>query len=466
VNGTNVFLYPEGRGFDFTSRVVVRTEPEWRVATGMRSAGTPRTYRAECYHEVVDMPLFIGRFDLDSAEIDGRWYRLATYPEGALHGEARSTMWDHIRRMVPPQVAVFGETPWDSYTTLIVFEPSFPGGSALEHANSHLGIYATTFIGSPVLALITAHEMFHAWNVKRLRPSDLVPYDYSRPQPTPLLWVSEGITDYYADLAIVRGGIVPPSLFYQITGSKVSTVAEAPPVALEDASLSTWISPTDGTATIYYPKGSLAGMLLDILIRDATDNEASLDDVMRALYEATYRRGHGFTTDDWWRMVTRVAEGRRFDDFYSRYVDGRESFPWAEVLPLAGLELDADSTPTPRLGVFIASDSAGVRVTDLAAGGAAADAGVRKGDYLLRVGDVEVRDADFGSTFRARYGTAAEGTPLEIVVRRNGATERIASELRFIHTVSYAIREQRDASPKARRIRAGILGSASPPGGH
>jgi predicted metalloprotease with PDZ domain len=95
------------------------------------------------------------------------------------------------------------------------------------------------------------------------------------PQPTPLLWVSEGITDYYADLALVRGGIVDSTIFLNITSGKIQNVAALPPVALEDASLSTWIEPTDGTSHIYYDKGSLAGLLLDILIRDASDNRRS-----------------------------------------------------------------------------------------------------------------------------------------------------------------------------------------------
>ena len=103
--------------------------------------------------------------------------------------------------------------------------------------------------------------MLHAWNVKRLRPHQMVPYDYSRPQATELLWVSEGITDYYADLALVRGGIVPPQVFYQLTSGKIGDVGSTPPVALEDASLSTWIGPTDGTEYIYYDKGSLAGFI-------------------------------------------------------------------------------------------------------------------------------------------------------------------------------------------------------------
>jgi len=120
--------------------------------------------------------------------------------------------------------------------------------------------------------------------------------------------VSEGITDYYADLAVTRGGIVTPEQFMNFTSDKIGNVTDSPPTALEDASLSTWIHPTDGSEYLYYPKGSLAGLMLDILIRDASDNRRSLDDVMRGLYRTTYKQGRGFTAADWWRAVSTAAE--------------------------------------------------------------------------------------------------------------------------------------------------------------
>jgi predicted metalloprotease with PDZ domain len=131
------------------------------------------------------MPIFVGRFDLDSTQIAGRWYRLASYPEGALAGRGRDTFWEWTEQMLPPMVAVFEEVPWETYTTLLVFDERYPGGSALEHGNSHVGIYNTRFIGSPLLASITAHEIFHAWNVKRLRPAELLPYDLERETSPP-----------------------------------------------------------------------------------------------------------------------------------------------------------------------------------------------------------------------------------------------------------------------------------------
>ncbi len=461
VNGTNVFPYPEGIGLDFPAQVTVRTQSGWSVATGMDPDG-PGRYRAGSYHDLVDMPFFIGRLEIDSAQVDGRWHRLATYPAGVMRGLGREVLWGHIKKMMPPMAAVWGETPFRNYTTLLIFDAAFGGGSALEHQNSHVGIYNPQFIGTPILASITAHEIVHAWNVKRLRPAELVPYRYDVPQQTTLLWVSEGVTDYYADLALVRGGIIDSAMFLNVTNGKIQNVAALPPVALEDASLSTWVEPTDGTAHVYYDKGSLAGLLLDILIRDASDNRRSLDHVMRALYDSTFKRGRGFTTDEFLAAASRAAGGRSWADVHARYVDGRELYPWAEVGRLAGLGFVTDSARVLRIGINTAADEAKVVVTDLTPDGAALAAGVQVGDELVRMGDIEVRDQSFGERFRARYATAQEGTTIPVVVRREGTERTLTLPLRRVLEVESRL-EFGPATPKAARIRAGILRGTTEP---
>jgi predicted metalloprotease with PDZ domain len=353
--------------------------------------------------------------------------------------------------------AVFQETPWQTYTTLIVFTQDIGGGSALEHANSHLGIYNPGFIGNPLLASITAHEIFHAWNVKRLRPAGMWPYDYDQPQQTPWLWVSEGITDYYADLALVRGGIVDSAQFMELTNAKMTEVQEAPPTALEDASLSTWIGPTDGTRYLYYPKGSLAGFTLDIMIRDGSDNRRSLDDLLRELYRASYKQGRGFTAADWWRTATRLAGGRSFTEFNAKYIDGRVPFPWREVLPLAGMRFETDTIREPRLGVASMVDSSGaIVVHEVAPGSPAEEAGLKAGDVLLAVGDIAVDTPDFGTQFRARFGKS-EGDSLPIRVRRGTETLTLAGKVRLGQRIETRLAADPAASPKAARIRNGIL---------
>jgi len=381
--------------------------------------------------------------------------RLATYPAGSVSGERRATVWQQLQRVIPAEVLVFGDAPWDSYTLIQIADSTYPGASGLEHSASHVDVVSPVAIGSDFQPSLYAHEIFHAWNVKRLRPAEMVPYRYDRPQPTPWLWVSEGVTDYYADLAEVRGGIVDPSGFYALTSGKIAEIENTVPFALEDASLNTWIHPRDGTEYSYYPKGSLAGLLLDITIRDASDNQHSLDSVLRELYQSTYKQGRGFTSADFWGAVSRAANGRSFEDFQRRYVDGREPYPWTEALRTIGLRIQRDSTP--RIGVSTAPDAAGaIRVMELSPESAAARAGVRVGDVMLRVGDVQVADPDFGAKFRLQYGGRPAGSPLPLTVKRGSETITLRSTLTYGPTAP-TITEDRAASPRAIRLRNGIL---------
>jgi predicted metalloprotease with PDZ domain len=463
-NGTNLFFFAEGQSLEFPARVNIHTEPGWQIATGLTCEGTPGEYTAADFHEVVDMPTFIGRFDLDSMVIDGVIHRLATYPAGFVAGESRELIWSQIEGMMPPMAAVFGEYPFESYTTLMVLDEEYPGASALEHRNSHLGIYMAGGIGNPMmmqmLSSVTSHEIFHAWNVKRLRPVELVPYAYGVEQPTTLLWVSEGVTSYYDDLLLVRGGVADREFFYQSTVGQINNVRNVPAVALEDASLSTWIGPTDGTGGIYYAKGALAGFMLDILIRDATDNDASLDNVMRELYRETYKKDFtGFSEQDWWDAVSRAAGGKSFEEFWARYIDGRDPYPWEEVLPLAGLVFNEDTTRRPLVGIYPAEDSLGVRIGGLVPGGAAADGGVQEGDYLVSAGPVEISTGDSFDEFRAYFSQQPVGSMYEVVVRRGEEMLTLELELRLAEEVERSITEDPDASEKAARIRESLFTS-------
>ncbi|HJQ12186.1 MAG TPA: PDZ domain-containing protein [Gemmatimonadaceae bacterium] len=455
-NGTNLFLYPDGRNLDFPSSVTVNSEAGWKVVTGMMQAG-PRRYSASNYHDLVDFPFFVGQFDVDSTQISGTWVRFATYPAGSVTGGARIAVWEALKRIIPAEVKVFGEVPWTTYSVLQIADPTYGGGSGLEHQNSHVDVLGPGMLGTPVLPSLYAHEIFHAWNVKRLRPADLWPYRYDAEQPTTLLWVSEGITDYYADLAEVRGGIVNAKGFYEATSEKISQVEDLPATSLEDASLSTWVHPRDGTEYIYYPKGSLAGLLIDIMIRDASDNRSSLDDVLRSMYNANYKNNRGFTTEDWWTAVTKAANGKSFSDFAARYVDGREPFPYERVLPLAGLRLARDTARVPQLGIASLQDSTGLIVTGVLPGSAAEAAGVKPGDQLVSVAGFNADDPNWTERFRTRFARQPEGSELPVVIKRNGAQQTLTAHLHFVLRIESHVEEDSRASAKAKRIRAGLL---------
>jgi predicted metalloprotease with PDZ domain len=412
------------------------------------------SFTATNYHDLVDMPFFVGNFDIDSVNVSSKWVRFASYPKNSVSSSARSTVLSQLSKVIPPEVAVFGEAPWASYTVMQIVDSSFGGASGLEHQSSHVDILAPSFVGSDFQPSLYAHEIFHSWNVKRLRPADMWPYVYSRSMPTPWLWVSEGITDYYADLSEVRGRVVNDAGFYKLTADKINEVNGLMPVALEDASLSTWIHPVDGTEYVYYPKGSLAGLMLDIMIRDASNNTKSLDTVLRELYESDYKKGVGFTAEDWWGAISRAAGGMSFTDFNAKYVDGREPYPWETLLPKAGMKVVYERVP--RMGVYSQQTALGVVVTAVEPGGSADQAGVRVGDGLLSIGDIPVADQEFGARFRAKYSASAEGSTLPITIMRSGQRVTLNGKLMFANG-QLRIEADPAANEKALRIRQGLL---------
>jgi predicted metalloprotease with PDZ domain len=458
-NGTNLFLYPEGQGADFASTVTVHTTTGWRVTTGMKPATSANSFTAGNYHDLVDMPFFVGKFDLDSTVVVGKTLRFASYPSGSLNALARNSTFQQLGKVIPYQAMVFGEVPWDTYTVMLVADQSFPFGAAsgLEHQNSHLDIISPVVLGNPILGSLYSHEVFHAWNVKRLRPAAMTPYQYDREQPTELLWISEGITDYYADLAQVRGKAITPRGFYATSTDKIGAVIEAGPISVEDASVSAWIKPANAAEDLYYDKGSVAGFLLDIMIRDASDNRRSLDTVMRELYETTYKKGRGFTNAEWWSAVSRAAGGKSFADFERRYIDGREPFPYDSVLPLAALKLSTERIVRPSLGISVSSDDQGLRVVQVVVSGPGATAGVKLGDYLLKVGGLDPDEPDYEKKFNEKFSGMAPGGTIPIEIRRGTQRLTLNAPVRFNTTETRRLIEVTNADPKAVRVRDGLL---------
>lgn len=453
-NGTNLFPYVEGRTLDFPATVAVQTEDAWRVITGMTQAGA-REWSATTYHELVDHPFFVGRFDLDSAQVAGVWMRFSSYPSGSVKPAQRTRLLDQMSRSIPTEVAVFADRPWAHYDIMQIADSSFGGMSALEHEDSNVGIIGSGYMDEDFVPSVYAHEIFHSWNVKRLRPLDMWPYNYAVMQPTPWLWVSEGITDYYADLALVRGGVITANGFLGKTEAKMDHVDKTVPIALTDASLQAWIHMTDGTQDIYYDKGSLAGLALDIMIRDATDNAASLDGVMRSLYSGDYKNGKGFTPDDWWNAVSRAAKGANMKEFNEKYVDGREPYPWSQWLAKAGWRIHTDTLHQPRLGVSFQRDSAGLLVVIVDPTSTAASGGIRSGDVVTSVDGVPVSNPTW-EDWRTKYATR-EGSPIEIKFVRDGRAVTINPPVKFATMINRKLEVDPNASEKATRIRNGIL---------
>jgi predicted metalloprotease with PDZ domain len=200
------------------------------------------------------------------------------------------------------------------------------------------------------------------------------------------------------------------------------------------------------------------------MIRDASNNQGTLDDVMRRLYNRTYKQGRGFTAADWWDEVSRAARGKSFADFARRYVNGREPLPLASVLELAGLSYVSDTVREPRLGIATATDSGGVRITQIAPTGAAAIAGARLQDRIVSIGDIPISGDDSFEKFRAQYsGTAVSTLPL--VVRRGSETLTLQLPVRLNERPRTRVVPTPNASAKALQVRNGILTGTPRPGG-
>lgn len=468
LNNSNLLVYPEGASLDFAGELAIDAPPGWRLATGLTPSG-PASFRMSSYHDLIDDPIFAGRFWQDSVQVDGRYIRFAIYPDSAMS----PPVWDSLRHaisgIVTQQNRIFGGPPYQAYSVLFLAPfTEMQWGGGLEHSNSQFDAIAAPYFANratgelgPFTRPLLSHEFFHLFNVKRIRPAEMWPYDYAREQFTPLLWWSEGVTDYYSDVTLARSGLFTLDRFIESVQQNIAQVEDAAEiVAVEDASINTWIDPVYvNEGQYYYPKGALLGLMLDIRIRNATRNQHTLDEIIRRLYDDHYRRGRGFTTGDllgyiraWWPGV---------DDFYARYINGREPLPYAEVLPLGGIAATITETRLPFFGMSVdtASREGGGLVLSVAAGSSAARAGLLPGDVVLRVGEVSLgtNPMNFGVQYRARYRDA-EGQTIPVQIRRHGQAMTLQATVtpRVVRTV----RVQRDpaAGELAAQIRAGITG--------
>ncbi|MEE9133047.1 MAG: hypothetical protein V3U13_05755 [Gemmatimonadota bacterium] len=475
-NGTNIFVYPEGR-YDFPARVEFDLPEGWKVATELADGEEPGVYLASDYHELVDNPTFVGHFAIDSVLVDDRWIRMAVYPAAYFDDSrtpAREMSLEALAKIAEVLHDLFGGPPYDRYTVLVYLEEgqiTFAGG--LEHADSHLDIIPAIAFQNPRFTFrqffygLLSHEYYHAWNVKRIRPAAMWPYDYDRQQYTPLLWVSEGITDYYAHVVLTRAGLWGESEFLVAVRDWILQTEALPArEAVEDASINTWIDPEFIDRYMYYDAGAILGLLLDIEIRHATNNRNSLDDVMARLYSEHYLRGRGFTSDDFVSYVGEYVGREAAEQFYRNYVDGREPYPYQEVLALAGLSFNTDTIVEPFFGVQVASTRDGrMLVRRVVPGSAAAAAGLRVNDFLSRVGVVEVSGNDWGDDFVHVYSDSA-GAPISVVYQRGGQEISREVNVRTRTTYQHQLSPLADASASQLELRRGILeGPTSSPGG-
>jgi len=378
----------------------------------------------------------------------------------AVHGENwnRRELEDGLAKIVRYETQLMGGAPYDHYQFIFHIDSSGAGGGGMEHANS-TAIGATSSASAITAA---AHEFFHLWNVKRIRPRSLEPVDFTKEMYTRSLWFAEGVTSTYAAYAEVRTGLWTPSQFYEDLSYQINELQSRPArlwQSVEESSLNAWLEKypqynQPEFSISYYNKGQLDGFLLDVLIRDATDNHKSLDDVMRSLNENFAKKGRFYNDSADIEATVESVAGVSFHDFFAKYVAGTDELPSSETLVKAGLNLITSQSSRADLGFETVRAFAGnqIAVSSVSAGSPAENAGLHSGDVLLSVnGEPALRASQ---TWPQEY---RPGGTIRLRVRRRNSEVDLAFAVGSTSVQEFRVAPVKDATEKQRRIRDGLL---------
>jgi predicted metalloprotease with PDZ domain len=448
INLAEILFYAPERRSEATEIEFSGLAPGWKIAVELPAGVTAGSYRAPGYDVLVDAPVEIGDFDEFRLTVNGA--RLRVVGDGK---EKERMLAESIRAIVGYETGLMREVPFGEYLFLYHFGPEEGG---MEHANST----AIAASDESEAAAITAHEFFHLWNVKRIRPQSLEPVDYAREQWTRALWFVEGVTSTYGAYTLVRTGLWSREEYEQHLADLIAGLEARPARAwqsVEESSLDAWLEKypwyfRPDRSISYYDKGELLGLLLDIRIRELTGNRKSLDDLMRYL-NRTYAHRHRFYHGS--ADIEKAAEtltGRSFADFFARYVSGTAEIPYDSFLRRAGLLLHSRAAVTPSLGFFAAPTPAGTAVAYVIPGGAADKAGVQAGDAIVKL-DGE----PFPGNLRAWLAGHKPGETVTLLLRREGAALSFSFPLGSRQVTAYAIENDPNATAAERRIREGLL---------
>jgi len=342
----NTWLYMEDK-LDLPARVKVILPEGWTdVATGLDPVTqTPAEFTAKNFDILYDCPILTGKLEeLPSFKVQGVPHRFIGYKVGEFD---RAAFMDKLKKSVEAAVEIMGDIPYKHYTFIGIG----PGMGGIEHLNSTTISFDGNRLNSEqamnnTLSFIT-HEYFHHYNVKRIRPVELGPFDYQRENRTTQLWVSEGLTVYYEYIVMKRAGLINDEQFLQYF-SDVITASENDPgkvyQSLSESSFRTWDEGPFGvrggkdTAITYYEKGPVVGLLLDFAIRNASGNQHSLDDVMWYLYYHHYKELHRGFTDAEFQQVCETMAGKKLDEIFE-YINTTQALNYDKYLDYAGLKL-------------------------------------------------------------------------------------------------------------------------------
>jgi|YelNatPaOPRAMG01_1025707.scaffolds.fasta_scaffold29903_3 predicted metalloprotease with PDZ domain len=478
INGASVFMYVAGHKPDPIT-LTIHAPQGWKIISGFSMSQTQSTFQVPNYDVLVDTPLEISADCwVNDFEEGGKTFRIAvhSYTSGPDDETNRVALVDGVKKIVRAEMAMMPSPDFSHYTFLFHFDPELKMGDGMEHLNSTDIIVRGSLSGRGLNEALetAAHEFFHLWNVKRLRPEGLGPFDYSKEVYTRSLWFVEGITTYYAYVNLLRSGIWSPQQFLDRLASEIKTLRGDPGRALmsaESSSFHAWFydrSPQmqetnfANTTISYYNKGALLGMLLDLEIRSATHGRKSLDDVMRLMYRKFYESpattyylsGRGYTEKDILEAVNQVS-GADFTPFFKQYVAGTVPLPYNKVLAQAGLMLRVAISPNapPSLGALVVPVDTGVRIFAVRPGGAADRAGLSSDDILISVDDQSLATASLSD----RLSIYPPGARVLFEVERHLKREFMYVTLDPPQPDEYSIEDLPDATEKELNIRKAWL---------
>jgi predicted metalloprotease with PDZ domain len=458
VNLADVLLYVPDRRVEDASIEFADLPADWKLAVELKPGRTPNSFVAPSYDELVDAPAELGQFSGFGMDVNGA--RLRVVVDGGPWKQGQ--LGDALRRIVAYETGLMRGAPFEQYTFFFHFGPvSDVGWGGMEHENST----AIATVSSDAAAEVAAHEFFHLWNVKRIRPQSLEPVDYSREQWTRALWFAEGVTSTYGNYALLRCGLWNRPRFLAHLADQLSWLELRPArrwKSVEEASLDAWFEKYDlysrpDLSISYYNKGEILGDFVDLLIRDATGDHASLDDVLRGLNDRFARRGRFYNDSADIRAVAEQVAGRGFEEFFRRYVSGTDEIPYDDFLALAGLHVKSETRANANFGFWPSEvRSETIAVTGVEPDSDAAAAGLREGDILLKL-----NGAPFPRDPWNWLRSHAPGETVRVRVGRRGAERDLSFALASREERSYEIVEIQNATEKQRRIREGWLRGAT-----
>ena len=460
INPAMVFIYVPERRAEEIFLALQDLPANWNVVTPLNlstfEAGREmaHTISARNYEAFADGPIESGTFKL--FQISGTSPAISV----AIHGDnwKQSEVEDTLRKICRYEIELMGGAPFDHYLFIFHIGKAAQGaGGGMEHADGT----AINVSSGAQIAGVSAHEFFHLWNVKRIRPASLEPIDYTREQFTRALWFAEGVTSTYGSYTMVRSGLWSKRDFYDDLARQINELESRPAnkwQSAEQSSLDTWLDKYDyyngpEFSVSYYTKGQVLGDLLDILIRDRTENAKSLDDVLRKMNEDFAEHGKTYRDSLDVRLTAEAVASGSFEDFFRKYVANAEPLPYQSILAKAGLLLQRQEIVRAESGFSWERDATGRSIVKAVEPGSPAErAGLLAGDELRDVnGEVVPRRAE--SWLRNKK----PGDGVKLKVLRNEQPVELSFALSGKSESIFAVSEDPDASPKAKAIREGLL---------